>query len=463
MSGTSGMSITKVHFPAEFEARMKASLGNEWPAFKDAHQAEAPVSVRCNPEKNCPWTTGTIPWTKYGHYLPERPLFTLDPHFHGGAYYVQEASSMFIEQAFLQTVTFDRPLKVLDLSAAPGGKSTHLLSLMRPDDLLISNEVIRSRASVLAENILKWGYENCIVVNNDPADFRQLENFFDVILVDAPCSGEGLFRKDPDASIQWTMENAALCTARQKRIVHDVWPALKPGGSLIYSTCTYNAEENENNLAHFAGALNAASLPLTTPPSADIRLIEHNGIFGYQFMPHRVSGEGFFLSVLQKGGDEFETRTQRVRKPKLVEAHKKIAERLSEWVGQPQGLTFLQHNDLVFALRQQHAEDLELILTTLRFVYAGVNVATVFRDKGVPEHALALSRILNREHFVTADLSLSEALKFLKKESILLPDKPKGYVLITYQGTPIGWGNNLVQRVNNLYPADLKIRMELPR
>ena len=193
----------------------------------------------------------------------ERPSFTLDPSFHGGKYYVQEASSMFLEQAFCATYQFSRiALNVLDLCAAPGGKSTHLLSLMNKNSLLVSNEVIQSRAAILSENIQKWGHGNVIVTNNDPKDFQRLPGFFDVIVVDAPCSGEGLFRKDPNALKEWSEDVVALCSRRQRRILNDVWPTLKTGGLLIYSTCTYNADENEENLKWLKEEYHVESIPL---------------------------------------------------------------------------------------------------------------------------------------------------------------------------------------------------------
>jgi 16S rRNA C967 or C1407 C5-methylase (RsmB/RsmF family)/NOL1/NOP2/fmu family ribosome biogenesis protein len=452
-----------MQLPPEFETRMKTALGSEWAAFRQALHSAAPVSVRCNPEKKCPWSEPQIPWTRWGHYLTARPQFTLDPLFHAGAYYVQEASSMFVEQAFLQTAPLDKPIKVLDLSAAPGGKSTHLLSLMRPDDLLVANEVIRSRASVLAENIIKWGYENCIVVNNDPADYERLENFFDVILVDAPCSGEGLFRKNPESVSEWSADNVCLCSARQKRIVRDVWNALKPGGILIYSTCTYNESENEDNIIHFIQSLQADSVTLHVEAGLGIQVVEKEQMIGYRFLPHEITGEGFFLSVLRKAGDKVDHRSPRSKKSRLVPVTKNISSRLQSWVNAPDLLTFFQHNDLIFALRSSHVGDIEYILERLRFIYAGVNMATAFNEKLVPEHALALSRILNKDNFVSANLSLAETLQFLKKEAILLPDKPKGYVLICFDDTAVGWANNLIQRVNNLYPAEMKIRMEIPR
>src|SRR5579859_2458018 len=181
-------------FPTPFAGRMQEQLKIDWEKFLSAHHHPAPTSIRINPRKSKSKDQERIPWTDFGYYLEERPSFTLDPVFHGGAYYVQEASSMFLEQALKQTVDLSRFLQVLDLCAAPGGKSTHLLSLLNDQSLLVANETIRSRATVLAENVQKWGNNNVVVTSNDPEDFQHIEGFFDVIVVDAPCSGEGLFR-----------------------------------------------------------------------------------------------------------------------------------------------------------------------------------------------------------------------------------------------------------------------------
>ncbi|GAB3814418.1 hypothetical protein GCM10028895_07510 [Pontibacter rugosus] len=226
--------------------------------------------------------------------LPTRTsFFTLDPLLHAGAYYVQEASSMFLEQALKQSIDLDESLHVLDLCGAPGGKSTHLASLISKDSLLVANEVIRSRASILAENVTKWGSGNVLVTSNDPREFSRLPDFFDVMVIDAPCSGEGMFRKDHAAVGEWSEENVNLCAQRQQRILMDVWDALKPGGLLIYSTCTWNEKENEENIAWLAAQEGVESIKLEVQPEWGIIPTQLNGLEGYRFYPHRVQGEGF--------------------------------------------------------------------------------------------------------------------------------------------------------------------------
>src|SRR5436190_23182745 len=242
--------------PEKLLASLEGIKGFNKEAFEKVHSSgEQITSIRINPFKSSAEKLihdsrltihENIPWCEHGYYLKERPSFTFDPLFHAGCYYVQEASSMFLEQALKQTVDLSKPLRVLDLCAAPGGKSTHIQSLISPGSLLVSNEVIKSRCNILKDNIIKWGCNNVVVTNNDPKDFARLENYFDVIVVDAPCSGSGLFRRDEEAIGEWSENNVQLCSQRQQRIIADVWPALKKEGILIYSTCSYSKDEDEN-------------------------------------------------------------------------------------------------------------------------------------------------------------------------------------------------------------------------
>jgi 16S rRNA C967 or C1407 C5-methylase (RsmB/RsmF family)/NOL1/NOP2/fmu family ribosome biogenesis protein len=443
--------------PAAFKENMQAQLKGDYELFIDALQKVSPTSIRLNPKKTAQPSGIPVPWASKGLYLSERPVFTLDPVFHGGAYYVQEASSMFLEWALKKTVDLAAPIKVLDLCAAPGGKSTHILSLLNDQSLLVSNEVIRSRASILSENIQKWGYPNSVVTNNDPEDFSALENFFDVIVVDAPCSGEGLFRKDPMAVNQWSEENVDLCAARQKRIIHDVWPSLRQDGILIYCTCTYNEKENENNLAYFSNEYDVEFIDLQPDPSWNITKVIHDQVIGYKFLPHRVTGEGFFISVMRKknGSDGHRIKI----KKKLIPASSKITERLSPWILESNQHAFIQHSELVFAFPAAYYHAFEILLQQLKIVYAGTNLATFKHDKPIPEHALAVSTIVNRDHFPIANLEKEEALRYLRRETIQLPNEAKGFTLISYNDIILGWVNALQNRSNNLYPQEWRIRM----
>ncbi len=395
---------------------MQATLAEEWPAFEAIHQQPSFTSIRLNPRKQKAYDLPKIAWTDFGYFLPERPSFTLDPTFHAGTYYVQEASS-----------------------------------------LLVSNEVIRSRASILSENIQKWGNANVVVTNNDPKDFQRLNGFFDVMIVDAPCSGEGLFRKDPKAMEEWSEDNVALCAQRQQRILADVWPALKQDGILIYCTCTYNEKENEENIGWLIqnSTFKIQSLRVEQNNDWGVEEIVKNGIFGYRFFPHKVKGEGFFISVLQKK-DEAEEVSLRT-KTQLSLVSKKIAERVNEWLLHPHQLILL--DDLIVALPEQFSTEINWLANNLNVVTKGTAVATLKHEKLIPEHAVALSLELNRNQFPQIELSLDHALAYLRKETPLIGEGQKGFALVTYQTHPLGWVNLLGNRINNLYPANWRVRM----
>jgi 16S rRNA C967 or C1407 C5-methylase (RsmB/RsmF family)/NOL1/NOP2/fmu family ribosome biogenesis protein len=443
-------------FPEAFQKRMQSSIGHKWAEFELAHQQPSLTSIRINPKKPANASQAKIPWTEYGYYLPERPSFTLDPTFHAGAYYVQEASSMFLEQAVKQTVDLTQPLRVLDLCAAPGGKSTHLLSLLNDQSLLVSNEAIRSRAYILSENIQKWGSPNVVVANNDPEDFQRLAGYFDLIVVDAPCSGEGLFRKDPEAMKEWSEENVALCAQRQQRILADVWPALKQGGVLIYCTCTYNTKENEENVDWLIAENKSKSIKLKIENDWGIEEMETGGAFGYRFYPHKVNGEGFFLSAVRK---EEEISPVSVKaKNRLPLAPKKIADRIADWLLHKH--EFVMLDELVVALPEKYLSEIDWLGHQLKVVTKGTAIATVKHDKLIPEHSLALSAELNRRNFNSIELDLPQALAYLRKEAISIGEGQKGFALVTHQGQVLGWVNLLGNRVNNLYPVAWRVRMK---
>jgi 16S rRNA C967 or C1407 C5-methylase (RsmB/RsmF family)/NOL1/NOP2/fmu family ribosome biogenesis protein len=447
--------------PEKFEAYMRENLGADFTAFRESLLEPPAVSVRINPWKGEPDPgLANVPWTAHGQYLPTRPLFTLDPLLHAGAYYVQEASSMFLEQALRQTVNLQQSLCVLDLCAAPGGKSTHLLSLLSPESLLVSNEAIRSRASILSENIQKWGYPNAIVTNNDPEDFHALEGLFDVIVIDAPCSGEGLFRKDPGAMNEWSPENVQLCSSRQKRIVSDVWDALAENGILIYCTCTYNETENEDNLRWIQQQHAVEFLKLTTKPSWNIEEVAIADIFAYRFFPHKVTGEGFFLSAMRK--KESVVRPRLKPKKNLLTPSKNMQQILQRWISPTNEINFYQFNDLLFYTLRAKEKEVEFLLQYLKIIYAGTNLGTIKHDKVIPDHALALSYQLNKGSFPSLDLTESEAIQYLRKDALQTNGAAMGVTLMTYGTRPLGWANVLANRINNMYPNEWRIRMVPP-
>ncbi|MDR2763679.1 MAG: rRNA cytosine-C5-methyltransferase [Tannerella sp.] len=440
-------------FPRDFTEYMRRRQ-EDYPLLEEALRAEAPVSIRLNPAKRAlPLRHERVKWCSTGYYLPERPAFTFDPLFHAGVYYVQEAASMFLEQAVAQYVT--SPVVCLDLCAAPGGKSTHLLSLLPRGSLLVSNEVIRSRANVLAENVLKWGWPEVAVTNSDPAALGRLTHGFDVLVADLPCSGEGMFRKDPASRNAWSLANVKLCAARQRRILHDVWPALKPGGICIYSTCTFNREENEENIRYLAERLPAEALPVSIEESWYITCGFDDRYPSYRFFPHRTKGEGFFLAVLRKP-------EERHRPFSVPTGNRRPALRHTpgdEWLSDAGAYRFTAEASCVRAVPEMLAERLLSLTGRLRVVTAGIPVGEWKGKDFLPTPALALSTAFRHDAFPTVELAWTDAVRYLQKEAPgLPPDTPKGYVTVTFRGTPLGFVKHLGHRANNLYPHEWRIR-----
>ncbi len=443
-------------FPPLFEEKMRELLSKDWEAFLASHQLSSPVSIRINPKKSKGIASAPIPWTQYGYYLDSRPSFTLDPSFHAGAYYVQDASSLFLEQAVKQSLDLSQPLRVLDLCAAPGGKSTHLLSLISADSLLITNEVIGSRATILSENIQKWGHANVVVTNNDPEDFQRLPGYFDAIVVDAPCSGEGLFRKDPEAMTEWSPEAVERCSQRQRRILHDIWPSLKQNGILIYCTCTYNEKENEDNVLWLQQQKGLESVELEINPSWGIQKINKGNSTGYRFFPHAVQGEGFFMAVFRKTGAETAIRAK--PKTSFASPAKKIADSLREWIQDFSLFSFILHGELILLIPSGYQTDIAWLSEKLKVLNKGTALATQKHDKLVPEHALALSNHVNKHTVSRIELTKEQALAYLRKENLSVAEEKRGFALAVYEGLPLGWVNLLGTRINNLYPSAWRIR-----
>ncbi|MFZ0281952.1 MAG: rRNA cytosine-C5-methyltransferase [Bacteroidales bacterium] len=447
-------------FPKAFEERIKKQEYIDSEALLNALEQPSPVSIRINTRKwqKAPLNSGQVTWCKTGYYLKTRPSYTLDPLFHSGCYYPQEASGMFIEQVFNQLVPADGQIKVLDLCAAPGGKSTHLSSLAGRKAILVSNEVIRSRASVLSENISRWGATNAIVTQNDPSAFKALAGFFDIVLVDAPCSGEGMFR-DQVARNEWSEQNAAHCSDRQKRILMDIWPALRENGILIYSTCTFNPAENEHNIKWLADKVEAEPVQLNIGGFQGIREIDYKGITGYGFYPDRIRGEGLFFSALRKKGKSDKVRKTNRTGDSLKVSKADLAKALS--VTRFPGDQIVRIGESVVALPGNFSE-MHLILQSLRIVRAGTKIFTVKKSDILPSHDLALTTELKDEAFPAAELDLEQASLYLKRGNPEINDAPIGWFLIRYRGINIGFVNNIGTRINNYYPVEWRIRMAVP-
>ena len=452
-----------MQLPKEFLQSLKPLPGYDEEAFLNVHEdGEQVTSIRINPPK-FPGKTkeeiieelsylspgfSKIPWTELGYYLSSRPSFTFDPLFHAGAYYVQEASSMFLETIFNQLVKVDQPLKVLDLSAAPGGKSTHIQSLISAESLLVSNEVIRNRAMVLRDNVIKWGSSNVVISNNDPSIFKKLQGYFDVIVVDAPCSGSGLFRKDPAAIEEWSLNNVALCSQRQQRILADVLPSLKENGILVYSTCSYSEEEDEGIVKWMEESFELKTRTVNLP--ADSGIVESTK--GYRFYPDKIKGEGFFIAILEKTSTETELLPRAAKLEKATNRDKNV---LSSWMDL-HGVEIFHEKGFYYLLPENLMEDYSMLRSVLNIQYPGTGIGKIMHDKLVPDHSLALSSRVNKS-LPSWSLDLENAIKYLQRQEIAGLPTIKGWQTVNYKSYNLGWINALANRINNYYPKELRI------
>lgn len=393
----------------------------------------APVSIRLNPFKlakgthkvNPKLNPHPIPWCKDGYWLDTRPNFTFDPLLHAGAYYVQEASSMFLSHVLQHLVK--QPVMALDLCAAPGGKTTCARASLPVGSFLFSNEPIGKRAQILAENVQKFGHEGVAVTNNYPRDYKKSKLGFDVIIADVPCSGEGMFRKDPQSIEEWSLQNVENCWQLQRSIIADIWDNLKPGGILIYSTCTFNAHEDEENIAWILNEYDAELLSVPTEEAWNITgsLIDNPLKDGrefpvYRFIPGKTRGEGIFMAIIRKHGENktFINKT-------TIDVDKAITE------------------------ARKH----------LRILSHGVKDGMQKGKNVIPDHTLALSFSTDKSAYPNVEVDYQTAIAYLRHEAIVLSsDAPRGIVLLTYKGYPIGFAKNLGNRANNLYPQEWRIK-----
>ena len=437
--------------------------GNALVAFS-AFDSPASVSVRLNPFKpGCAVEGRQVPWSQHGVLLARRPQFTLDPMFHGGAYYVQDSSSMFVGHVFRHLLSkvpmpSSRPLRVLDLCAAPGGKTTDLAASLREacgdGFMLVANEVMKARVGVLADNVALWGDPNVVVTSDDPRSFAALPGFFDIIVADVPCSGEGMFRKDEQAQQQWSEDNVALCEARQRRIIADVWPALAHDGLMIYSTCTFNRYENDLNVEWIARELGADSLL-----DGDALAVQ-DGIIA----TGHVEGEGQYCAALRKTSPVEITggRTDRpARSARPAKKEQPIPKGIEDLL--TKDVILRQKAETVTAVPASLAGSLASVEQCLHVVSAGCAVGTLKGQILVPDADLALSLMFRRDAFPYVDLEMQDALSYLHRDAIILNDAPKGYVTVGYRGLPLGFVKNLGNRSNNLHPQSRRIRMNIPK
>lgn len=461
--------MAAIQVPEAFSQQMKAYFGPEtYAVFEKALDADTKTSIRLNPFKPCEAFNNlpSLAWNPEGRVLEKRPIFTLDPLFHAGAYYVQESSSMFLGH-ILKSVSAPKDGIYLDLSAAPGGKSTLLSSYLGNEGFLVANEVIKARANILKENIIKWGLGNTMVTQNDPEHFGELHGFFDLVLVDAPCSGEGMFRKDPEARDEWSLDHVQLCALRQERIMDQAAALVKAGGYLIYSTCTFNERENEEIVKYVVSEF--AYEPVRIPLHPEWNIVESNidtdegQFFGYRFFPHLVPGEGLFVTVLKRSEDAEVLEPRRVKDfkhPFLKSVSNAEAALIQSQVDLPENSVFYKLQESVFWLNANFRQHFEFLSRYLNIKYIGVELGQFSKSQLIPSHEWAMS-IFPKTGFPTFDLDIKQALQFLRREEFSLSeDLPEGWILITYANLPLGWIKNLGNRINNYYPKEWRIRMQ---
>jgi len=446
-----------VQLPSSLIQSLQPVKGFDESAFINVHESgEQITSFRLNPLKalnNFPLFS-KVPWSTNGYYLDQRPLFILDPLLHAGTYYVQEASSMFLEQAVKQTTDTTQPLLVLDLCAAPGGKSTLLQSVISNQSLLVSNEVIQSRVNILKENLIKWGSGNVIVTNNDPKDFSKLSGLFDVVVIDAPCSGSGLFRRDPEAINEWSEANVQLCSQRQQRIIADTWNCLKEEGVLIYSTCSYSTEEDEAILDWAIKELRAEGMRLKVEEEWGIDEVQSStGTYGYRFWPYKVKGEGFFIAAFRKREGTGELRMKIKKEAIPSKEDIKIA---SKWLQSTDGLSFILQGQNIAVVPSAWHPTIQHLMQELKVRYAGVELGTIAKNDLLPEHSLGLSTIISNNVF-SVELTEEQALNYLRKSDVQIESSHKGWALAQYKGMNLGWMKLLGNRINNYYPKEYRI------
>lgn len=464
-----------MNLPSDFTTYTRRLLGDElFARLADGLDSEqAPVSIRLNPfkagNKDVPEAEadGIVPWcSPTGRYLKARPNFTFDPFLHAGLYYVQEAASMFIHHA-VQTLV-QTPVRMLDLCAAPGGKSTALRAALPTGSLLFSNEPMRTRAQILSENMQKFGHEDVIVTNNYPRDYRKACIIFDAILADVPCSGEGMFRKDDGARQEWSMQNVDNCWRLQREIISDIWPCLRPGGLLFYSTCTFNAHEDEENVEWIARELGADVIELPTQKEWNITPAIAGQSPAYRFLPGISRSEGLFMAVLRKHGSSddkalSDTKNKKKKKQKSGKADKNNAKQKFNVADIPllnaQDFCLKQHADDIIAIPKWWEETYDEAAQQLNIMHAGVCMGTLKGKDIIPNQSVALSRQLSKNAFPCVEVDYTNAIAYLRKEAVTLPpDTPRGFVLLNFEGIPIGFEKNIGSRANNIYPQEWRIK-----
>ena len=448
--------------PIAFTERMRKQLGaEEAERLFAALDTTSPVAVRLNPAK-CGeagvWSDGkAVEWSRNGRKLQERPSFTLDTAFHAGAYYVQEAASQFIDHVIAGEELQGK--RVLDMCAAPGGKTTIYSTAVGVEGLVVANEYVRSRANILADNVRKWGFGNVLVTNNAPEHIAQFEGWFDVVAVDAPCSGEGMFRKEEVARADWSEEAVKMCAARQMSIVREAWQSLRDGGLFIYSTCTFNEDEDEGLLSTFIeemGDVFAPSQRIEIDEAWGIVRGEVGAFQTFRFFPHKTDSEGLFVAVARKA-EPTTQRTPKARKKVIQDVDKTAKKELSHWLKDAENYTFAEVGDTIYAYRSEQFKAVQALSESLTAIYSGVAMGQIFKGKLKPDWALSQYVELERAAVSVEELDEARALDYLRKKDIAVGNMAEGINLVTHNGRALGFVKRVGMRCNNLYPNSLKI------
>lgn len=446
--------MTNKSFPHEFILTLKNLFPGEDAEILQSLKSESPTSLRLNPSKGSGLYENQekVTWEENGRYLETRPIFTLDPLFQCGSYYVQEASSMFVGYALKKCIDLNESIKVLDLCAAPGGKSTQLLSLINKESLIVSNEIIPGRNKVLQHNIIKWGNPNSIITQNSASDFRKSKILFDIIVVDAPCSGEGLFRKDEAAKSEWSLDNVAKCSVRQKEILSDIIHCLKPNGVLIYSTCTFEPCENDEQISNLINEYNFENIKLSDIPKGIVATK-----YGFQFFPHKIKGEGFFISILRNTSSN---EIIQKRKNRSIPALKNVDGFLNMYLQNSKNFQPFIIDDQLFAVPNHIFDDFLMLKESMYVRHAGIFMGTIKGKDLIPSLNLALNTAIN-PNIPFVEVDLQTALTYLKCETINVECDFKGWGTVNFEGQRLGWIKVIPGRINNYFPKEYRILMDI--
>lgn len=459
-----------MNLPIEFENKMKAFLGNEWDDFLYSYDNNRFQALRFNtlkvqsPEERMRIlkvlgisSDKRVSWANEAYYFDENVRPGKHPYHEMGLYYIQEPSAM-----SAAALLAPKPgMRVLDLCAAPGGKSTQLATYLGDSGLLVSNEINTQRSRILSQNIERMGIKNAIVTNEDSFVLAShFPGFFNAIQVDAPCSGEGMFRKLPEAIEQWSMENVAICAARQKEILDNAAVMLKPGGVIVYSTCTFSREENEDVIEYFLER------------HTDFTLEEME-----RFWPHNVDGEGHFVAKLVRRGCvdtgfKSDRQTKKIKnnknrknetKPALTKENMKLlSEFLDETISEDMAAWIKNSRLVMFGEQLYRLPDMEVDIKGLKVQRAGLHIGEFKKQRFEPSHSLALALKLNdAKNVVKLTCDNPQTIGFFNGQSVMLSDEQaaeckKGWALVCVDGYTAGWGKVNGTQVKNHYPKGLR-------